>query len=202
MKSALFVIPVMMLISGSNCMAQPVAGVKLSQAPFGDGPPPPFLEPGPQGGGFGPSFAISGPFLSGGPHRLMFNLPPMPPHLPPLPPGVELSDEQVEKFASLKDALREKTEASMVKIQLLEADFRKALLEPEIDAGKLNQLRNQINSLKETVDAAVSENLIAEAKELTAEQRKKTRMAMLRHEIGPPGFRPPPPPSRGDGPKP
>jgi hypothetical protein len=77
----------------------------------------------------------------------------------------------------------------MIKIHALEFEFRKALLEPAIDVSRLAQLRGQINRLKEAVDATVNENLIAEAQIFTAEQRKKMRMDLLRHELGPAGFK-------------
>jgi Spy/CpxP family protein refolding chaperone len=91
-------------------------------------------------------------------------------------------------MATLREAFAEKNSVSMMRIHSLEFQFRMALLEPDINESNLAQQRSQINKLKEEIDAAVNENLIAVAKVLTPEQRAKMRMALMRLELDPAGF--------------
>jgi Spy/CpxP family protein refolding chaperone len=88
-------------------------------------------------------------------------------------------------MATLREAFAEKNSVSMMRIHSLEFQFR---IEPDINESNLAQQRSQINKLKEEIDAAVNENLIAVAKVLTPEQRAKMRMALMRLELDPAGF--------------
>lgn len=98
--------------------------------------------------------------------------------------GLELSDEQVERIAELK----QKTFSKLAhgKIDLLES--RKQLLRElsgaTIDRNKINAIVEQIKKQKSEITDLMVGNMVALAETLTPEQRQKARINKIRHFLG------------------
>lgn len=135
------------------------------------------------------------------------------PHMVPLPPpppgevaaeqwfqfmaaitssGIELSDEQLEQIAEMKRSFLDKCSPIELKIHSLERETTRALLEANVNAEHIGQIRKQVSAEKQALDDSTTDQLIRVAKILTPEQRRKVNLAIAKREILPLGCPPPP----------
>jgi len=153
---------------------------QLPGPPFGLGPGGPATFFATRGcGGGGPS---AGPLV-------------MPPHPPmemmiggaPLmiPPGIiNLTDDQIDQLARLKDSTAEKSGPILTTLHSLEHSRHTALTEAELNVNEVSKLNANISAQKQMLDNIMSESMLKAAQILTADQRKKIKLDMQRHEIG------------------
>lgn len=121
--------------------------------------------------------------------------------LPPPPPplgmeiaalihceDIDLSDDQISRLADIKRATHKKVEPAMSKLRELERDYRDALI-----SGKdANSYKEDILASKKTLDTAMLDSSQEMVNVLSAEQKKKLKLALDKRELFPfPGPRPP-----------
>lgn len=149
-------------------------------------------QPAPGGAGMkhGPGhggFHMMPPFTMAFPGGNMM-LPPPPP--PPLGmeiaalihcEDIDLSDDQISRLADIKRATHKKVEPAMSKLRNLERDYRDALI-----GGKdANSYKEDILTSKKTLDAAMLDSSQDMVNVLTAEQKKKLKLALDKREVFP-----------------
>ncbi len=154
--------------------------------PFG-GPGGQFGGPGGQFGGPGGQFGgPGGPFGGpGGPGGRGQSFSPgrMGPMGLPLA-AVDLTDEQMEKLAKLRDDTTDKAAPIGIKLQTLEREFRSGLAQSELNQAELKRLSNEISAQKQAMDSLMRDNMLKTAELLTPEQRQAMKQSMNRAEFG------------------
>lgn len=94
---------------------------------------------------------------------------------------IDLTDEQISRLADIKRATHKKVEPAMSKLRDLERDYRDALI-----GGKdANSYREDILASKKTLDAAMLDSSQDMVNVLTAEQKKKLKLALDKREVYP-----------------
>lgn len=121
----------------------------------------------------------------------------MPPPPPPLSmeigmlinsEDIDLSDEQISRLADIKRDSHKKVEPVMSRLRSTERDYRDALISGK-DAGSLKE---DILSSKKNLDAAMLDSAQDMVNVLTAEQKKKLKLALDKREVFPfHGLKPP-----------
>ncbi len=153
----------------------------------GGGPGGPFGGPGGQFGGPGGQFGgPGGPFGGpGGPGGRGQSFSPgrMGPMGLPLA-AVDLTDEQMEKLAKLRDDTTDKAAPIGIKLQTLEREFRSGLAQSELNQAELKRLSNEISAQKQAMDSLMRDNMLKTAELLTPEQRQAMKQSMNRAEFG------------------
>ena len=98
--------------------------------------------------------------------------------------GIDLTDEQIEKIAELRQKSFSKMAHGRVdKMELTQALFRE-LGSQNIDKSKIAELKGKIKEHKATMTELMVDNMLAFAEILTAEQRKKIRIKRIRQFLG------------------
>ncbi|HND06988.1 MAG TPA: periplasmic heavy metal sensor [Candidatus Obscuribacter sp.] len=153
----------------------------------GGGPGGQFGGPGGQFGGPGGQFGgPGGPFGGpGGPGGRGQSFSPgrMGPMGLPLA-AVDLTDEQMEKLAKLRDDTTDKAAPIGIKLQTLEREFRSGLAQSELNQAELKRLSNEISAQKQAMDSLMRDNMLKTAELLTPEQRQAMKQSMNRAEFG------------------
>ncbi|MCW5824659.1 MAG: Spy/CpxP family protein refolding chaperone [Cyanobacteria bacterium TGS_CYA1] len=145
-------------------------------------------------------------FKSGGPHGMHMMPPftvafPGPGMMPPPPPplsmeigmlinseDIDLSDEQISKLADIKRESHKNIEPVMSKLHSAERDYRDALISGKDVSG----LKEDILTSKKNLDSAMLDSAQNMVNVLTAEQKKKLKLALDKREVFP--FHGPKPP--------
>jgi Spy/CpxP family protein refolding chaperone len=138
----------------------------------------PGRRPGPGGGPCGPGH--QGPFGPGQAMRGKF-WPVMDEHLLR---ELNLSDEQIERLAELKVEQRSQMAQFRGTAGSLMQQLGKELSKPEIDRGKVAQIREAIKDQRSRSEDAFMDAMVATADLLTAEQRKKLHLAISKRLLG------------------
>ncbi len=173
------------LVAGAQAMAQsepepPHQKQVLAQLPgppFGLGPggPPMFFAT----RGCGGSNA-GGPLLMPPPPEHMIGMAPL-----MIPPGViNLTDDQIDQLARLKDSTSEKAAPILTSLRSLEHSRHIALNETELNVAEISKLNSNISAQKQLLDSVMADSMLKAAQTLTPDQRKKLKLDMQRHELG------------------
>lgn len=134
------------------------------------------------------------PLTAGFPGAHLMVMPPPPP--PPLGmeiaalihcEDIDLTDDQISRLADIKRATNKKVEPAMSKLRSLERDYRDALI-----SGKEGEsLKEELLASKKTLDSAMLDSAQDMVSVLTAEQKKKLKLALDKRELFPfPGPKP------------
>ena len=134
------------------------------------------------------------PFTAGFPGAHLMVMPPPPP--PPLGmeiaalihcEDIDLTDDQISRLADIKRATNKKVEPAMSKLRSLERDYRDALI-----SGKEGEsFKEELLASKKTLDSAMLDSAQDMVSVLTAEQKKKLKLALDKRELFPfPGPKP------------
>jgi Spy/CpxP family protein refolding chaperone len=126
------------------------------------------------GAGFGP-FGTPGPFgkMFGGkcgPGHLLSEL--------------NLTDEQLLRIAELKGKTFSKIARSKLDLMELKKEAFKELLQPQADKNKIKEIANQLKAKKSECIDLLSENMLAFSDLLTAEQKSKLRLSLVKKFLG------------------
>lgn len=97
---------------------------------------------------------------------------------------IELSDEQLEKVAELKEESFGKFAHARIDGMQLHQKLFKELGKENIDKEKVKALAKEIKEQKSAVTDLMVDNMLAFAEILTPDQRKKIKMKGLRHLLG------------------
>lgn len=122
--------------------------------------------------------------------------------MPPPPPfaNLDLSDDQISRLAKLKRAFDNGNGTAFATLRTLEDDMRDKLNADDINESAVKKLAEEIAHQKGEISKRFAEHMLESAKVLTAEQRKKLRLAQDKMELGPFGCgkppHPPAPPSK------
>ena len=98
--------------------------------------------------------------------------------------GLDLSDEQVERIAELKQKSFSKAAHSKIDLIELYKQLFKELGNATIDRNNVNALTQKIKEQKSQLIDLMIGNMVSLAEVLTAEQRKKARTNKIRHFLG------------------
>ncbi len=98
--------------------------------------------------------------------------------------AVDLTDEQMEKLAKLRDDTTDKAAPIGIKLQTLEREFRSGLAQSELNQAELKRLSNEISAQKQAMDSLMRDNMLKTAELLTPEQRQAMKQSMNRAEFG------------------
>lgn len=94
---------------------------------------------------------------------------------------IDLTDDQISRLADIKRATHKKVEPAMSKLRELERDYRDALI-----SGKDADLyKEDILASKKSLDAAMLDSSQDMVNILTAEQKKKLKLALDKREVFP-----------------
>lgn len=98
--------------------------------------------------------------------------------------GIDLSDEQIEKIAELKQkSFSRMAHGRIDKTEMMQAIF-KALASPDIDRAKVAELKARIKELKASMVDLMIDKMLGFAEILTPEQRKKIHINKIRRCLG------------------
>lgn len=98
--------------------------------------------------------------------------------------AVDLTDDQMEKLAKLRDDTTDKAAPIGIKLQTLEREFRSGLAQSELNQAELKRLSNEISAQKQAMDSLMRDNMLKTAELLTPEQRQAMKQSMNRAEFG------------------
>ncbi len=97
---------------------------------------------------------------------------------------LNLSEEQLLSIAALKGkALGKIAHAKLDMMELKKAAF-KELLQPQVDRAKIKELADQIKAQKAQCVDLMSENLIAFSEVLSADQKAKLKLSLVKKFLG------------------
>ncbi len=94
-----------------------------------------------------------------------------------------LSSDQFEKLYSLHNAFLDRVGPKKTELGKLHRQMKDALVNPSFDAKTVADIGGRINSLKNEIESAMLDHVIAAAQVLTPDQRKALREHMIRHEV-------------------
>jgi Spy/CpxP family protein refolding chaperone len=98
--------------------------------------------------------------------------------------GLDLSDDQVERIAELKQKTFSKLAHGKIDLVELHKQLFKELGSATIDRNAVNAVKEKIKEHKAQLTDLMVSNMIAFAEVLTPEQRKKARINKIRHFLG------------------
>lgn len=98
--------------------------------------------------------------------------------------GIDLSDEQVEQIAELKQRSFSKMAHGGVDMMELRQQLFRELGSANIDKAKINEIKGKIKEHKAAMTDMMIDNITAFAEILTPEQRKKVRIKKIRQFLG------------------
>ena len=98
--------------------------------------------------------------------------------------GIDLSDQQVELIAELKQRSFGKMAHGGVDMMELRHQLFRELGKAEIDKAKINEIKTKIKEQKALMTDMMIDNITAFAEILTPEQRKKVRIKKIRQFLG------------------
>ena len=90
---------------------------------------------------------------------------------------MKLSDEQLEKIHSIKNAFKDGAAKKAADLQSLQRQLRDAIMQPKVDRSKVTDLQNQINALKGDLSTARLTMKLDSLDVLSVDQK-----AQLRHK--------------------
>ncbi|MBC8000321.1 MAG: Spy/CpxP family protein refolding chaperone [Leptolyngbya sp.] len=93
---------------------------------------------------------------------------------------LDLSDEQYEKFYSLKNSFMDKVGPKMFEIRTNERHLKDLLTQTSVDTKKAKDLQGKINDLRADISNLKLDHCLAMQDVLSAEQRKKIRERVIR----------------------
>ena len=98
--------------------------------------------------------------------------------------GLDLSDEQVEKTAELKQKCFRKFAHAQIDGMELHSELAKELGNATIDKAKVSTIVQKIKDHQSAMTDSMVENMLSLAQILTPEQRKQLRTDKIRHFLG------------------
>jgi len=108
--------------------------------------------------------------------------------MPPPPfAHIDLTDDQISRLAKLKRAFDSSSSTAFATLRSLEDEMRDKLSADNISESDVTKLAEEIAQQKAEMSKRFSAQILASAKVLTSEQRKKIRLAEDRMELGPMG---------------
>jgi Spy/CpxP family protein refolding chaperone len=97
---------------------------------------------------------------------------------------LNLTDDQLIRLAELKGKTFSKIARSKIELMELKKEGFKELLQPQVDKAKVKGIAEQLKKHKSDSIDTVTENLIAFSEVLTAEQKGKLRLTLIRKFLG------------------
>jgi Spy/CpxP family protein refolding chaperone len=97
---------------------------------------------------------------------------------------LNLTDEQLIRLAELKGKTFSKIARSKIELMELKKEGFKELLQPQVDKAKVKSIVEQLKKHKSESIDALTENLIAFSEVLTADQKAKLRLTLIRKFLG------------------
>jgi len=105
-------------------------------------------------------------------------------HHGPLSGPLALTDDQIERIASINDSYRENVGPKMLALHTAMHHMMRELGSSSIDSSKVKKLEDDMVGLKGDVARLQGDKLLAVANVFTPDQRHALHMAMLRRQVG------------------
>jgi Spy/CpxP family protein refolding chaperone len=98
--------------------------------------------------------------------------------------GLDLTDEQLLKFAEIKGGAFSKMAHAKIDLMDMKKEIFRELLKPQVDKKKVHAIAQKIKDHKAACMDSMLENMIAFSEILTVEQKKKLHLNKIRSFFG------------------